>query len=53
MNPTQVMEAEHRLIETVVKAVSGAADALERGRRADGKWLRMPLPRMNTTTVSR
>jgi hemerythrin-like domain-containing protein len=35
MKPTQIMEAEHRLIETVVKALGGVADALEKGRDAD------------------
>jgi hemerythrin-like domain-containing protein len=35
MTPTQVMEAEHRLIESVVKAVGGAAAAIEKGQRAD------------------
>ena len=35
MTPTQVMEAEHRLIETVVKTLGGVADALEKGQRAD------------------
>jgi hemerythrin-like domain-containing protein len=29
------MEAEHRLIETVVKALGGVADALEKGQHAD------------------
>jgi hemerythrin-like domain-containing protein len=29
------MEAEHRLIESVVKAVGGAAAAIEKGQRAD------------------
>ena len=32
MTPTQVMEAEHRLIETVVKALGGVAAALEKGQ---------------------
>ena len=34
MTPTQVMEAEHRLIETVVKALGGVAAALEKGQPA-------------------
>src|ERR1035438_1791982 len=34
MTPTQVMEAEHRLIETVVKALGGVAVALEKGQPA-------------------
>jgi len=34
MTPMQVMEGEHRLIETVVKALHGAA-AIEKGQRAD------------------
>ena len=32
MTPTQVIEAEHRLIETVVKALGGVAAALEKGQ---------------------
>ena len=39
MTPTQVMEAEHRLIETVVKAMGGVADAIEKGQRADAATL--------------
>ena len=35
MTPTQIMEAEHRLIETVVKALSGVAAAVEKGQQAD------------------
>lgn len=35
MTPTQVMEAEHRLIETVVKSLSGVAAAIEKAQRAD------------------
>ena len=35
MTPTQIMEAEHRLIETVVKALSGVAAAIEKGQQAD------------------
>jgi hemerythrin-like domain-containing protein len=35
MTPTQVMEAEHRLIETVVKALGRVAAAIEKGQRAD------------------
>ena len=31
----QVMDGEHRLIETVVKALHGAAAAIEKGQRAD------------------
>jgi len=33
------MEAEHRLIETVVKALGGVATAMEKGQRADGATL--------------
>ncbi|HOX02377.1 MAG TPA: hemerythrin domain-containing protein [Candidatus Paceibacterota bacterium] len=33
MTPTQIMEAEHRLIETVVKALGGVAAAVELGER--------------------
>jgi hemerythrin-like domain-containing protein len=39
MTPTQVMEGEHRLIETVVKALGGVAAALERGQPADAAVL--------------
>jgi hemerythrin-like domain-containing protein len=39
MTPTQVMEAEHRLIETVVKALGGVAATLERGQPADAAML--------------
>jgi hemerythrin-like domain-containing protein len=39
MTPTQIMEAEHRLIETVVKALGGVADAIEKGQRADAAML--------------
>ena len=35
MTPTQIMEAEHRLIETVVKALGGVAATVERGERPD------------------
>lgn len=35
MAPTQIMEAEHRLIETVVKALGGVAAAIEQAQRAD------------------
>ena len=35
MTPTQIMEAEHRLIETVVKALGGVAAAVELGQRPD------------------
>jgi hemerythrin-like domain-containing protein len=35
MKPTQVMDAEHRLIESVVKALGGVADGMERGQQAD------------------
>jgi hemerythrin-like domain-containing protein len=35
MTPTQIMEAEHRLIETVVEALSGVAAAIELGQRPD------------------
>jgi hemerythrin-like domain-containing protein len=35
VTPTQIMEAEHRLIETVVKALGGVADAVAKGQRAD------------------
>jgi len=35
MTPTQIMEAEHRLIETVVKALGQLADAIEQGRRVE------------------
>lgn len=34
MTPTQILDAEHRLIETVVKAL-GTADAIEKGQPAD------------------
>jgi hemerythrin-like domain-containing protein len=43
MIPTQVMEAEHRLIETVVKALSGVAAAIEKGQRADVAMLGMAV----------
>jgi len=39
MTPTQVMEAEHRLIETVVKALGGVAAATEKGQRGDDAML--------------
>jgi len=39
MTATQVMEAEHRLIETVVKALGGVAAALEKGQPADAAML--------------
>jgi len=39
MTPTQVMEAEHRLIETVVKALGGVAAAVEKGQPADAAML--------------
>jgi hemerythrin-like domain-containing protein len=39
MKPTQVMEAEHRLIETVVNALGGVADAIEKGQHADAAML--------------
>lgn len=39
MTPTQVMETEHRLIETVVKALGGVAAALEKGQPADAAML--------------
>jgi hemerythrin-like domain-containing protein len=35
MKATQIMEAEHRLIETVAQALGGVADAIEKGQRAD------------------
>jgi hemerythrin-like domain-containing protein len=35
MTATQILEAEHRLIETVVKALGGATTALEKGQHAD------------------
>ncbi len=35
----QVMEAEHRLIETVVNALGGVAHAIEKDQRADGAML--------------
>jgi hemerythrin-like domain-containing protein len=35
MKPTQVMEAEHRIIETVIKALGGVAAALAQDQRAD------------------
>jgi len=35
MKPTQIMDGEHRLIESVVKALGGVADDMERGRHAD------------------
>ena len=35
MTPTQIMEAEHRLIETVVKSLGGVAVAIEQGQRVD------------------
>lgn len=35
MNPTQIMETEHRHIETVVKALGGAAAVLEQGQRPE------------------
>ncbi len=39
MKPMQVMEAEHRLIETVVNALGGVAHAIEKGQRADAAML--------------
>jgi len=36
---TQVMEAEHRNIETVVKALGDLAFVIEKGQRADGAML--------------
>jgi hemerythrin-like domain-containing protein len=39
MTPTQIMEAEHRLIETVVKALGGVAAAVELGERPAGAML--------------
>ena len=39
MTPTQVMEAEHRLIETVVKALGDVATALEKGQRPEVSML--------------
>ena len=39
MKPTQIMDAEHRLIETVVKALGGVAAALEKGQPADAAML--------------
>jgi hemerythrin-like domain-containing protein len=39
MNPVKTMEAEHRLIETVVKALGAAAAAIEQGGRADAAML--------------
>ncbi len=35
MTPTQVLEAEHRLIETVVKALGGVASAVAQSYHAD------------------
>ena len=35
MTPTQVMEAEHRIIKTVVKALGNLALAIEKGQNAD------------------
>ena len=35
MTPTQIMEAEHRLIETVVKSLGGVAVTIEQGQRVD------------------
>ena len=35
MIPTQIMDAEHRLIESVVKALGRVADAIEKGQQAD------------------
>ena len=35
MTPIQVMESEHRLIETVVKSLRGMATAIEQGQRVD------------------
>lgn len=43
MTPTQVMEAEHRLIETVVKALGRVAVGLEEGQRADVAMLATAL----------
>ncbi len=39
MKPMQVLEAEHRLIETVVNALGGVAHAIEKDQRADGAML--------------
>src|ERR1035441_8390720 len=39
MIPTQIMEAEHRLIETVVKGLGGVAAAVELGERPAGAML--------------
>ena len=35
MTPTQIMEAEHRLIETVVRSLGGIAVAIEQGQHVD------------------
>ena len=43
MTPTQIMQAEHRHIETVVKALGRAAVALEKGRRVDVMLLTMAV----------
>jgi hemerythrin-like domain-containing protein len=43
MKPTQVMEAEHRLIENVVKSLGGVADAIEKGQHADVAMLAMAV----------
>jgi hemerythrin-like domain-containing protein len=39
MTPTEVMEAEHRLIETVINALGGVAHALEEGQPVDAALL--------------
>lgn len=39
MTPTQVMETEHRLIETVVKALGVVVAAIEKGQPADAAML--------------
>jgi hemerythrin-like domain-containing protein len=39
LSPIQVMEAEHRLIETVVNSLSGIATAMEEGKPADANVL--------------
>lgn len=39
MTAAQIMEAEHRLIESVVKALGGAAAAIEKGQHPDSHLL--------------
>lgn len=39
MTPTQILEAEHRLIKTVLKGLGAAAATMEKGQQADAALL--------------